>query len=150
MPVVTGLLSRENNFENLELSGFQIPKGTEINLYIEGANKNPDFWESPDSFYPERFMGPKGEILRKNVATDSHGVRICPGRNLAWFEMLTVMSNILRDYDFKQIEGSPYSSSNLDPRRNYEPKFYDTESTLVLSPSNPERDCNIQFFRSDF
>ncbi|OMJ28215.1 Cytochrome P450 3A9 [Smittium culicis] len=150
MPVVAGLLSRENNFENLELSGIKIPKGTVINLYIEGANKNPDFWESPDSFNPDRFMGSKGETLRKEVATFSHGVRICPGRNLAWFEMLTVMSNLLRDYDFQLIEGSNYSPSNLDPGRNYEPKLYDTESTLVLSPSYPERDCNIQFFRSNF
>ncbi|OMJ08221.1 Cytochrome P450 3A24 [Smittium culicis] len=150
MPVSAGVLSRDNNINDLELSGIPIPKGTKIDIFIEGTNKNPDFWKSPDSFYPDRFMGPEGENLRKEVATFSHGVRICPGRNLAWLEMLTVLPNILRDYDFRLINGSVCNPSNLDPRRNYEPKLYDTKAYFVLSPAFPERDCNIEFSRSVF
>ncbi|KAI8318668.1 cytochrome P450, partial [Martensiomyces pterosporus] len=65
---------------------------------IPAANMNKDAWDEPHIFNPERFID--NEENKRNMLTFSSGVRVCPGRNLAWVEMLTTLANLLNTYDF--------------------------------------------------
>ncbi|OLY82633.1 Cytochrome [Smittium mucronatum] len=142
-PIAAGLFFRDSTSGGITLSNKHIPENVEMGMFIEGANKDPTVWENPISFDPERFMGPKGDILKREIVTFSHGVRICPGRNLAWMEILTVIPNLLRDYDISIPPNSIYNPGNLDLTRNFEPKFLESKVYIVRSPTNPDRDCNI-------
>ncbi|OMJ17492.1 Cytochrome P450 3A12 [Smittium culicis] len=79
-PIAAGTFFRDSSSEGIELSGIKVPKNIQMGMFIEGANKDETVWKSPDSFMPERFLGPVGESLKKEIVTFSHGVRICPGR----------------------------------------------------------------------
>ena len=74
-------------------------------ISIYPCHHNPNVWEAPDKFIPERFFT-KGttdidEELKKQVIPFSTGVRICPGRNLAKCRDPHYTGRIfLRDYDF--------------------------------------------------
>ncbi|OMJ26941.1 Cytochrome P450 3A24 [Smittium culicis] len=145
VPIAAGLFFRDSSSEGIELSGFKIPKGTQMGMFIEGGNKDITIWKSPESFIPERFLGPEGEALKKEIVSFSHGVRICIGRNLAWMEIMTVIPNILREFDFKLPSDSLYNPYNLDPSRNGQPRLLDNKVYIVRYPTNPERDCKIEF-----
>ncbi|OLY84571.1 Cytochrome [Smittium mucronatum] len=80
LPIVGGLVSRDSSSEGVVLSGIVVPKNVKIGLYFEGANRDPELYKSPESFDPSRYLGPEGDLLKKETFSFSHGVRICPGR----------------------------------------------------------------------
>ncbi|PWA02954.1 hypothetical protein BB558_000891 [Smittium angustum] len=63
--------------------------------------------------------------------------------NLAWYEILTVIPNFIRDYEISLPIDAIYKPNNLDPLRNNEPKFIDDIDWNPRQPRNEKRDCNI-------
>ncbi|PVU92182.1 hypothetical protein BB560_006076, partial [Smittium megazygosporum] len=141
-PPVNGSLPRDSSSDGVQLSSCYIPKDVHLLLYTEGAHRNKHIWTDPEKFIPERFMG-KGEKLKKELFAFSSGVRICPGRNLGLMEIYTVMTNLLRDYDFKLLPGSFYGPDNLDPSRGNEPYILKDKTLLTRIPINDGMECNI-------
>ncbi|KAI8321111.1 cytochrome P450 [Martensiomyces pterosporus] len=119
--------------------GHFIPEGTEIGVNVAGLNHHLGTWDSPQRFMPERFVN--NERAKQNVMTFSTGVRICPGRNLAWVEMITIIANLLKDYDFELPEDSLFGPDKLDSNGN--PIVMPRTHTLTIGPKYPERDCRI-------
>ncbi|PWA03433.1 hypothetical protein BB558_000405 [Smittium angustum] len=140
---VNGVMFRRNATDGIELSGYTIPKGVDMGVYTDGAHFDTTVWEKPESFMPERFMGPDGDTLKKNVVAFSYGVRICLGRNLAWMEMLTVIPNLLRDFECKLPADSKYGPHVLDPTRNNEPLLLEDKTFATRVPQNIKDDCRI-------
>ncbi|KAJ1669114.1 hypothetical protein GGF38_002501, partial [Coemansia sp. RSA 25] len=119
--------------------GHFLPAGTEIGINVAGANHHQGTWDNPRRFIPERFIN--DEKAKANVLTFSSGVRICPGRNLAHYEMMTIIANLLKDYDFAMPPDSLFSSDHLDEHGN--PVVMPCTHSLTVSPKYPERDCRI-------
>ncbi|PVU95684.1 hypothetical protein BB559_002650 [Furculomyces boomerangus] len=136
-----GVLFRENGTDDVELSGYHIPRGVDMAMFTEGAHYDTSIWESPDSYMPERFLGPDGDRLKKEVIAFSYGVRICLGRNLAWMEMLTVIPNLMRDFDVRLPDDSKYGPNVLDPERNNEPLLLKDKVFATRTPISIEGDC---------
>jgi len=83
-----------------------IPKGSTVVVFIYGAHHSPQYWESPESFDPERFAKAK----EKQLTPFSHlpfgaGPRGCIGGNYAMLQMLMILSVLLRKYDFNLVPG---------------------------------------------
>ncbi|KAJ1720335.1 hypothetical protein LPJ53_005029 [Coemansia erecta] len=119
--------------------GYFLPEGTQIGVNIAGANHHKDTWESPREFIPERFID--NEKLKQNVLTFSSGVRICPGRNLANYEMMTILANILKDYDLENPRDALFTPDNLDVHGN--PNTMPCTQNLTIAPKYPDRDCRV-------
>ncbi|KAJ2028548.1 hypothetical protein IW146_008881 [Coemansia sp. RSA 922] len=119
--------------------GHFLPAGTQIGINVAGANHHQGTWENPRRFMPERFLG--DEKAKHNVLTFSSGVRICPGRNLAQYEMMTMIANLLKDYDFAVPSDSLFTPERLDEHGN--PVVMPRTHSLTVSPKYPERDCRI-------
>ncbi|KAI8318245.1 putative cytochrome P450 monooxygenase [Martensiomyces pterosporus] len=119
------------------LQGHFIPEGYTCIVFIPAANMNKDAWDKPHIFNPERFID--NEKNRRNVLTFSAGVRICPGRNLAWVEILTTLANLFNAYDFALPEDALFTPDNLD--KHGQPVIMPQRMALVNEPKFPERDC---------
>lgn len=119
--------------------GYYLPAGTYLGVNIAGANHHQETWENPRRFWPERFIG--DEKLKQNVFTFSSGIRICPGRSLAYYEMITILANILKDYDFRLPEDSLFTPERLDEFGN--PAVMPCTHSLTVGPKYPDRDCQI-------
>ncbi|PWA00847.1 hypothetical protein BB558_003073 [Smittium angustum] len=140
---VSGVLFRENSDDGIVLSGYCIPPKVDMGMFTEGAHNDTDIWENPDSFIPERFLGKEGDRLKKEVILFSFGVRICPGRNLAWTEITTVIPNLMRNYNIRLPGDSRYGVNVLDKNRRNEPLLLEDLVFITCAPANAERDCNL-------
>jgi len=89
-----------------------IPRGSTVVVFIYGTHHSPRYWESPESFDPERFA--KGnEKLHTPFAHLPFGAgpRGCIGGNYAMLQMLMILSVLLRKYDFQLVPGQ-----TIEPR----------------------------------
>ncbi|SPO05427.1 related to O-methylsterigmatocystin oxidoreductase [Cephalotrichum gorgonifer] len=114
-PAPNGLphvLTRDDVFE-----GYKIPKGTTILTNIWGMQRNPDDYDEPEKFMPERYLNNPSGLKAGIEATDGKkptytfgaGRRICPGEAFAYNSVLLVMAKLL--WAFKIIAPEPLDIS---------------------------------------
>lgn len=86
-----------------------IPKGMSVLIPAWATNRNPEVFENPEEFRPERFLkveaGGTDELAKSNVAQFSmcsfgHGPRNCPGSRMGHELVKAGMYKILREYKF--------------------------------------------------
>ncbi|KAJ2385171.1 hypothetical protein GGI23_006767 [Coemansia sp. RSA 2559] len=139
-PVVDGMLPRVSPKGGIVLQGHYIPEGTGLFLNMGPANHHSKYWERPYEYDPTRFV--KDREAWRNLLSFSHGPRSCPGRYLAMWEMLTILPNILKDYDFElPADYTHLGPSVLDERGL--PKIMDAKTFVTCAPTNAERDCRL-------
>ncbi|XP_051128770.1 cytochrome P450 CYP82D47-like [Andrographis paniculata] len=88
---------REFN-EDCNVGGYEIEKGTIFFINIWKLQRDPQIWEDPDKFLPERFLTSNNHNDFQWVPFGG-GRRICPGANLAMEMMKLVMANLLQAFD---------------------------------------------------
>src|ERR1700758_4734958 len=83
-----------------------IPRGSMVIVYVYGAHHAPRYWETPENFDPERFTK-ANEKSRKpfTYLPFGGGPRGCIGGNYAMLQMLMILSDLLRRYDFELAPG---------------------------------------------
>ena len=113
--------------EEDEINGYYIPKGSMMVAFIHGIHHDPDIWEKPEQFIPERFSKERKKE-RHNLAYMPFGAgpRLCIGNNFALMEMQLILAKMLRQFDFEvlpdqSIEKQPLIT--LRPRYGIQMKF---------------------------
>src|ERR1700731_37018 len=83
-----------------------IPRGSTVILYVYGAHHASRYWGSPESFDTERFTK-ANEKLRTpfTYLPFGGGPRGCIGGNYAMLQILMILSDLLRKYDFQLAPG---------------------------------------------
>ena len=96
------------------LNGFKIPKGLLVFVNQYAANHDPNVWENPDEFIPERFLTSSGELINKpqdQYFLFSYGSRKCPGDEISRLMLVHLMVNLLT---LGQFESDPAKPATLD------------------------------------
>jgi len=84
----------------------EIPRGSTVIIYVYGAHHAPRYWESPESFEPERFTKANEKLHKPfTYLPFGGGPRGCIGGNYAMLQMLMILSHLLRRYDFQLAPG---------------------------------------------
>jgi cytochrome P450 len=82
----------------------EIPRGSTVIVYVYGAHHAPRYWESPESFDPERFTNANNKLRTPFTHLPfGGGPRGCIGGNYAMLQILMILSVLLRRYDFQLI-----------------------------------------------
>jgi cytochrome P450 len=90
--------------EDDEVNGYKIPKGTMIAPFIYGVHHDPDIWEDPARFNPERFSKEnKKEIGHFEYFPFGGGPRLCIGMGMAMMEMQMILIEFVRNFDFELL-----------------------------------------------
>ncbi|CBF78322.1 protein CYP677A1 [Aspergillus nidulans FGSC A4] len=100
-----------------------IPGGTIVSQSSHFVHTNPDIFEDPHSFIPERWLGEKGKSLDKWLLAFSRGPRSCLGQQLAWAELYLTYAHVFRKFDLQ-----------IDPSSPNELKWKDTFLAHYLGP----------------
>ena len=87
--------------EEFVLSGIHIPAGTEVVIPIYALHHDPDAWEDPDKFDPERFRGARKDTHHPfQFLPFGGGPRNCIGMRFALLEIKIALVKILSKYKF--------------------------------------------------
>ena len=89
--------------EDLILSGYRVPAGTEIDIAYYAMGRNEKLFDDPNCFKPERWL--RNERNRMQDIPDpfaslpfGFGKRMCIGRRLAELELYLILSRIIQEF----------------------------------------------------
>ena len=89
--------------EDYDLNGIHIPAGTEIVIPLYALHHDPDAWQDPEKFDPERFRGPAKDARHAfQFLPFGAGPRNCIGMRFALMEIKIALIRILTKYKFVQ------------------------------------------------
>ena len=104
------ITDRENITDDVLLD-FNIKKGTLIGVSFYELHRNPKYWENPEIFDPERFLGEQKKQSMQYFYPFGAGPRMCIGLGFAMYEMSLTLSYILKKYrvvsNHKSIQVNP-------------------------------------------
>ncbi|XP_055691191.1 uncharacterized protein LOC129794464 [Lutzomyia longipalpis] len=99
MPVLSGQMRAP--IRNIVLSGYQIPKNTDVFMPNETLYRKECYFTEPNSFIPERWLRESEKCVKINpyvYLPFGYGRRICVGRRIAQLEMETLTSRLIRNF----------------------------------------------------
>ncbi|KAL6866099.1 hypothetical protein ACO1O0_002199 [Amphichorda felina] len=89
--------------EALQYKDWVIPAGTPTSMSVREILNDPEVYEDPRTFKPDRWLDAdkdKLELMNRNFIPFGRGSRVCLGINLAWAELYIVLACVLRRRDF--------------------------------------------------
>lgn len=100
--------------KEVELEGYRIPNDAVLNFMVAEMGWDPEVWEDPTEFKPERFLGADVDITgSREIKMMPFGVgrRICPGLNLAMLHLEYFVANLVWEFEWTETEEYPVDFS---------------------------------------
>ncbi|XP_043719551.1 cytochrome P450 89A2-like [Telopea speciosissima] len=98
--------------EDTVLEGHVIPKKATVNFMVAEMGWDPEVWEDPMEFKPERFLSNEGDQVfdltwsrEIKMMPFGAGRRICPGLGLALHHLEYFVANLVRDFKWTAVDG---------------------------------------------
>ncbi|XP_002740007.2 cytochrome P450 1B1-like [Saccoglossus kowalevskii] len=95
--------------QSTTLYNYHIPKYTPIFVNLWSANHDPESWDEPELFRPERFLSMDCRSLNKSATRKlmafGVGKRRCPGEQLAQLELFLLFSALMHQCSFEPCQG---------------------------------------------
>ncbi|KAK9678277.1 hypothetical protein RND81_11G200600 [Saponaria officinalis] len=96
--------------QEVELGGYTVPKNAIINFIVTEMNWDPEVWEDPMEFKPERFMSSDEEFdvtgnREIKMMPFGAGRRICPASGLAMLHLEYFVANLVSKFEWRGVEG---------------------------------------------
>jgi len=120
---------------DVTLSGYNIPKGSQILLGANALMKDERYYPQADEFLPERWLrdpetNKKMQISPFTFLPFGFGPRMCIGKRIVDLEMETSLAKIIRNFyvEFNYDASKPYKSLFvMEPAIPFKFKFTDVE-----------------------
>jgi cytochrome P450 len=85
--------------EPLNILGISCPAGTVVGIALYALHNNPDIWDRPDRFDPNRFLHSRYSAFE--YAPFGGGHRRCLGASFATAELAVVIATVMRGLDLR-------------------------------------------------
>ncbi|XP_016513713.1 cytochrome P450 89A9-like [Nicotiana tabacum] len=106
--------------EEVELNGYVIPKDSTINFMVAEMGLDPEVWENPLDFKPDRFLdhdtAEAFDIIGSReikMMPFGAGRRVCPGYGLAMIHLEYFVANLIWHFEWKAVDGDDVDLSEL-------------------------------------
>ncbi|KAF2324316.1 hypothetical protein GH714_012334 [Hevea brasiliensis] len=94
------LLTPYESSDDCIIRGYHIPQGTMLIVNAWAIHMDPDVWEDPTSFKPERFEGLEDEAHK--LIPFGLGMRACPGAGLANKVMGLALASLIQCFEWER------------------------------------------------
>jgi cytochrome P450 len=119
VPPTTFGLPRRTPKNGHYINGEFVPGDTSVAISAYVAHRDPQVFEEPESYIPDRWLGEKGKELQPYFISFSAGARGCIGRNISYLEQTVLLASVVHRYDFAlpypEWEPERWESMNLAP-----------------------------------
>lgn len=98
------------------LRGYHLPKDTTLLVNLWSLHHDPEVWDNPNEFRPDRFLDNNGVFQQPKggfFLPFSGGRRSCLGESLARIELFLVLARLLHTFKFENPPGCDLP--NLEP-----------------------------------
>ncbi|XVF10770.1 hypothetical protein REPUB_Repub07fG0211600 [Reevesia pubescens] len=102
--------------QSTTVGGYTIPKGSKVFLNIWSIQRDPNIWDNPSEFKPERFLNDpdKFDYLGNDFRymPFGSGRRKCPGLPLGEKMLSFMLASLLHCFEWKLPQGTEHDMSN--------------------------------------
>lgn len=100
------LLLPHYSLEDCTIGGYDVPKHTILMVNAWAIHRDPQVWDEPEKFKPERFEGMKGEKEGFNYKFVPFGMgrRACPGAAMGLRTASLVLGSLIQWFDWENVE----------------------------------------------
>lgn len=96
---------------DVTMNGFTIPTGAHVVPLLHAVHMDPELWEEPAEFRPERFLSAEGNVCKPEYFIPfGVGRRMCLGDVLARMELFLFFSSLLHTFDITLPAGASLPS----------------------------------------
>ncbi|KAK8985412.1 hypothetical protein V6N11_068669 [Hibiscus sabdariffa] len=114
-PTSSMLLPRET-LRKCSIGGYEVPAKCLVYVNAWAIGRDPEVWENPEEFCPERFIGSsidfKGQYFE--LIPFGAGRRICPGMRLGVANVELALANLLYKFDWEMPTGMNVKDIDFD------------------------------------
>ncbi|XP_034713161.1 steroid 17-alpha-hydroxylase/17,20 lyase-like [Etheostoma cragini] len=90
------------------IGGHAVCRGTRVLVNMWSIHHDPQHWDKPDLFNPDRFLDDRGQrVTPPCFLPFGAGPRVCVGESLARLELFLFLSSLLQRMSFTQPHGTP-------------------------------------------
>ena len=105
-------LPRKSIRASNDVLGYKFPADTHLILNLYAIHRDPDVYENPDTFNPDRFLGDHHLGVNPTSGSDSYelipfgaGRRMCPAVTLGNLLVSLLLAHLLHSFDWDLPEG---------------------------------------------
>ncbi|KAL7096922.1 hypothetical protein ACP275_10G110800 [Erythranthe tilingii] len=93
--------------EDLTVENFHVPKGSSVFVNVWSIHKDPNVWEDPEKFWPERFSETNVDLQGRDfrLLPFGSGRRVCPGYQLGLTVVRLVLARLVHCFDWELPNG---------------------------------------------
>ncbi|KAL5973852.1 hypothetical protein ACLOJK_030510 [Asimina triloba] len=102
--------------ESCSVNGYDVPIKTRLFVNVWAIMRDPEFWEDPEEFRPERFAGTDFDFTGQNFqyVPFGSGRRRCPGNSFGTANAELALASLLHCFDWELPEGMRKEDVNMD------------------------------------
>ncbi|GLT55334.1 hypothetical protein SLA2020_284660 [Shorea laevis] len=94
--------------QSCKIGGFEIPQKTAVLVNLYAIMRDPELWDNPNEFLPERFLASDEQVHKQDrthvgeaFLTFGAGRRACPGSKLGLIMMQNAVAAMVQCFDWK-------------------------------------------------
>ncbi|MFS7977334.1 putative 3,9-dihydroxypterocarpan 6A-monooxygenase [Helianthus anomalus] len=112
----TGPVILRQSTEDCTVAGYHIPAKTNVFINVWALGRDPNHWENPLEFRPERFEQNNVDVRGQHfhIIPFGSGRRICPGTSLSLQMIQTTLGSMIQCFDWKAGEDGNLSSVDME------------------------------------
>lgn len=114
-PTAPLLVPRET-MQSCNIDGYEIPAKTLVYVNAWAIGRDPEAWENPEEFFPERFLGSLIDFKGKDFELVPFGAgrRGCPGIYMGAVTVELALANLLYSFEWELPSGMDKEDIDID------------------------------------
>ncbi|XP_033120100.1 steroid 17-alpha-hydroxylase/17,20 lyase-like [Anneissia japonica] len=109
------------------IGSYKIPENTWVLINQWALHMDPEYWDAPEVFLPERFLDSSNSVKQRlpSFLPFSTGRRVCVGESLAKAEIFLIFTWLIQNYKFSKPPGEegPAAVSGIPQALNFTKPF---------------------------
>ncbi|EPS69225.1 hypothetical protein M569_05542, partial [Genlisea aurea] len=109
------LIPRESQ-KDCVIRGYEIEAKTMVYVNAWAIGRDPENWENPQQFIPERFLNGEADLIGKNFEAIPFGAgrRVCPGISTGLATVELALANLIYGFDWELPNGMEIKDIDTD------------------------------------
>ena len=115
LPAAPLLIPRET-LQKCSIDGYEIPPKTLVFVNAWAIGRDPEAWENPEEFMPERFLGSSVDFRGQHYKLIPFGAgrRVCPGIHIGAVTVELTLANLLYSFNWEMPAGMNKEDIDFD------------------------------------